>query len=238
MTAHNSANKEQIASTVIMPGDPLRSQMIAEKFLEDCTLVNNVRGVQGYTGFYKGKKVTVMASGMGNPSMGIYSYELYKFYDVKNIIRVGTIGGLKEDLQLKSVIITNQTYSKTNYNNFYEKTGGGFVSGSQKLISLAQEKAKELHMQFTTGNTLNSDTFYTDEDEKKLATDKGLLGVEMECASLYINAQRLQKDALTICTVSNNLITGEETSSDERQNAFLDMIKLALEMAITDTINN
>ncbi len=238
MTAHNSANIDQIAKTVIMPGDPLRSKMIAEKFLQDYTLVNNVRGVQGYTGLYNGKKITVMASGMGNPSMGIYSYELFKFYDVDNIIRVGTIGGMHKDLPLKSVLIANRTFTKTNYNNFYANFGADYIKASEKLVKLAETKAKELGLNYTIGDTLCSDTFYTDEDELKLALDKNLLGVEMESASLYLNAERLGKQALTICTVSNSLITGEETSSEERQNAFLDMIKLALEMATTLKDNN
>lgn len=234
MTAHNSASKDEIAKTVIMPGDPLRSKMIADKFLENAKLVNNVRGVQGYTGLYKNKPVTVMASGMGNPAMGIYSYELFKFYDVNRIIRVGTIGGIHKDLELKSILISKRVFTKTNYNNFYENFGADYIKCSNKLLKLAESKAKELGMKYTIGDTLNSDTFYTDEDEVKLALDKNLLGVEMEGAALYINAERLNKDAITICTVSNNLITEEETSSEERQNAFLDMIKLALEMAITD----
>lgn len=234
MTAHNSASKEQIASTVIMPGDPLRSKMIVDTFLTDAKLINNVRGVQGYTGLYKNKPVTIMASGMGNPSMGIYSYELFKFYDVKNIIRVGTIGGMHKDLKLKSILISQRVFTKTNYNNFYENFGADYIKGSSKLIKLAEQKAKELNLDYTLGDTLNSDTFYTDEDEVKLALQKNLLGVEMEGAALYLNAERLGKDALTICTVSNNLITEEETSSEERQNAFLDMIKLALEMAIAE----
>lgn len=233
MTAHNSARIDEIAKTVIMPGDPLRSQMIAEKYLENCKLINNVRGIQGYTGEYKGKKVTVMASGMGNPSMGIYSYELFKFYNVDNIIRVGTIGGMHKDLPLKSILITSRTFTKTNYNNFYENFGADYIKASSKLVNLAQEKSQDLGLKYTIGDTLCSDTFYTDEDELKLALDKNLLGVEMESASLYLNAERLQKNALTICTVSNSLITGEETTSEERQNAFLGMIELALEMAIT-----
>lgn len=234
MTAHNSASKEQIARTVIMPGDPLRSKMIVDTFLTDAKLINNVRGVQGYTGLYKNKPVTIMASGMGNPSMGIYSYELFKFYDVKNIIRVGTIGGMHKDLKLKSILISQRVFTKTNYNNFYENFGADYIKGSSKLIKLAEQKAKELNLDYTLGDTLNSDTFYTDEDEVKLALQKNLLGVEMEGAALYLNAERLSKDALTICTVSNNLITEEETSSEERQNAFLDMIKLALEMAFAE----
>lgn len=236
MTAHNSANKEQIAKTVIMPGDPLRSKMIAEKYLKNYTLVNDVRGIQGYSGYYNEQFVTVMASGMGNPSMGIYSYELFKNYGVENIIRVGTIGGMNKNLALKSLIISERVFTKTNYNNFFENFGADYIKGSQKLVKLAEKKAKELNIPYTIGDTLNSDTFYTDEDELKLALDKNLLGVEMEGASLYLNAERLQKNALTICTVSNSLITNEETTSEERQNAFLDMIKLALEMATSKDV--
>ncbi|MBE5757774.1 MAG: purine-nucleoside phosphorylase [Clostridiales bacterium] len=231
MTAHISAEIEDIAEVVIMPGDPLRSKMIAEKFLENAVLVNNVRGVQGHTGYYKGKKVTVMASGMGNPTMGIYSYELFKFYNVKKIIRIGSIGAMHKDIKIKDLIISKSVFSNTNFNNFYINNGEGYIPGSQNLVEEARKKAEELNMPYHVGNTLCSDTFYTDEDEIKKSLDNNLLGVEMEGASLYINAQRLNKEALVICTVSNNLITNEETTSEERQNAFTDMIKLALEMA-------
>lgn len=231
MTAHISSNIEDIAEVVIMPGDPLRSQMIAEKFLENPVLVNNVRGVQGYTGIYNGKKVTVMASGMGNPSMGIYSYELFKFYNVKKIIRVGSIGAMNKDIKIKDLIIAESVFTNTNYNNFYIENGEGYILGSQNLCKQAKEIAEKNKINYHLGNILCSDTFYTDEDEIKKAADNNLLGVEMEGASLYLNAQRCNKQALVICTVSNNLITGEETSSEERQNAFTDMIKLALEMA-------
>lgn len=231
MTPHNSAEIQDIAKTVIMPGDPLRSKMIAEKFLDNYKLVNNVRGVQGYSGYYNNKFVTVMASGMGNPSMGIYSYELFKMYNVDRIIRVGSIGAIHKDIPLKSLILANRVFTKTNYNNFYINFGEGYIQGSKNLLKQAEKKAKELNFAFTSGDILCSDTFYTDEDEIKLALSKNLLGVEMESAALYLNAERLHKEALVICTVSNNLITEEETSSDERQNAFLDMIKLALEIA-------
>ena len=230
-TAHINANIGDFAETVIMPGDPLRSKMIAETLLENAKLINNVRGIQGYTGYYKGKKVSVMASGMGNPTMGIYSYELFKFFDVKKIIRIGSIGAMNKDIPLKSLIITEKTYTNTNYNNFYINNGESFISASNELISQATRKAEELGLQYRTGNTLCSDTFYTDEDEVAKAKNFKLLGVEMESAALYINAERLNKQALTICTVSNNLITNEETTSEERQNAFIDMIKLALEIA-------
>ena len=223
-TAHNEAELKDIAKVVIMPGDPLRSKFIAENFLTDVRLVNNVRGIQGYTGFYNGKMVTVMASGMGNPTMGIYSYELFKFYDVDRIIRVGTIGAMDKDVKIKSLVIAEKVYTNTNYNNFYIQNGGeGYIEASKKLV----EKNK---MNYVVSSTLNSDTFYTDEDEILKAQKNGLVGVEMEGAALYLNANRLNKEALAICTVSNNIVTGEETSSEDRQTAFTDMIKVALEM--------
>lgn len=230
-TAHIKLENGDFAKTVIMPGDPLRSKMIAETLLTDAVLINNVRGIQGYTGYYNGKKVSVMASGMGNPTMGIYSYELFKFFDVDNIIRVGSIGAMNKDIPLKSLILTEKTFTNTNYNNFYINNGENYISGSSELLAKAQEKANELNLKYQIGNTLCSETFYTDEDEIAKAKENNLLGVEMESAALYINAERLGKKALTICTVSNNLITNEETTSDERQNSFIDMIKLALEIA-------
>lgn len=229
-TAHNSAEINQIAETVIMPGDPLRSKLIAETFLENAELVNNVRGVQGYTGTYNGKRVTVMASGMGNPTMGIYSYELFKFYDVKKIIRVGSIGAMREDIKIKDLIIADKVFTNTNYNNFFINHGESYISSSHELCESARVVAENSNMKYHVGNVLCSDTFYTDEDEIAKARKNNLLGVEMEGAALYLNAQRLNKQALVICTVSNNLITGEETTSEERQNAFTDMIKLALEL--------
>lgn len=230
-TAHIKLENDTFAKTVIMPGDPLRSKMIAETLLTDAVLINNVRGIQGYTGYYNGKKVSVMASGMGNPTMGIYSYELFKFFDVDNIIRVGSIGAMNQDIPLKSLILTEKTFTNTNYNNFYINNGESYISGSSELLAKAKAKADELNLKYQIGSTLCSETFYTDEDEIAKAKANNLLGVEMESAALYINAERLGKKALTICTVSNNLITNEETTSDERQNSFIDMIKLALEIA-------
>lgn len=233
-TCHNQAMLEDIASTVIMPGDPLRSKFIAETFLEDAVLVNNVRGIQGYTGYYNGKRVTVMASGMGNPAMGIYSYELFKFYNVDKIIRVGTIGAMREDIKLRELLIIDNVYTNTNYNNFYINNGGeGYISASKELVEEASKLAsanKHNAHKFHIGNTLCSDTFYTDEDELAKAQKNNLLGVEMEGAALYLNAQRTGKKALAICTISNNLITKEETTSEERQNLFSDMIKFALKL--------
>jgi len=231
-TAHNSANINEIANIVIMPGDPLRSKFIAETFLQDAVLVNNVRGIQGYTGTYNGKKVTVMASGMGNPTMGIYSYELFKFYNVDKIIRIGSIGAMDKDIKIKELIIADKTFTNTNYNNFYiTNNGEGFIQASENLVEQTETIAQKLNITYHKGSILCSDTFYTDEDEVAKAQKHNLLGVEMESAALYLNAQRLNKQALTICTVSNNLITGEETSSEERQLAFTDMIKVALELA-------
>ena len=230
-TPHNSAKKEDIAKTVIMPGDPLRSKFIAETFLKDAKLVNNVRGIQGYTGTYNGKKVTVMASGMGCPTIGIYSYELFKFYDVDKIIRVGSIGSLKKDIKIMDLIVAEKSYTNTNYDNFYIKNGGeGYICGSNALIKKAKKIADKNNMVCHLGDILCSDTFYSDADVNQKAIEKGLLGVEMESAALYINAKKLKKDALCICTVSDNIVTGEVTTSDQRQNAFTDMIKVALEL--------
>ncbi len=232
-TPHIKCEDNAFGKTVIMPGDPLRSKMIAETFLEDAVLVNNVRGIQGYTGYYKGKKVSVMASGMGNPTMGIYSYELFKFCGVDKIIRVGSIGAMKEDIKIKDVIIAENCHSNTNYNNFYINNGEGLISASKKLVDKIKKQAKKTSSnssQIHIGNILNSDTFYTDENELAKAQANNLLGVEMESAALYINAQRLNKEALTICTVSDNLITGEKASPEERQTNFKDMVKLALSL--------
>lgn len=230
MTPHISSKKNEIAKTVIMPGDPLRSKMIAEKFLTDPVLVNNVRGVQGYTGTYNGKKVTVMASGMGNPSMGIYSYELFKFYNVENIIRVGSIGGMRKDVKIKDLIFAKECFTRTNFDNFYQQNGEGSIEASEKLVKKAEKTAQRLKLNYHIGRILCSDTFYTDDDQLLMARQHDLLGVEMESAALFLNAKKLNKNALVICTVSDNLVTGEQTSSDERQNAFTDMVKVALEM--------
>ena len=230
-TPHNKANLEDIASTVIMPGDPLRSKFIAENFLENIRLVNNVRGIQGYTGTYKGKPVTVMAHGMGNPSVGIYTYELFNFYNVDRVIRVGSIGALSPEVKVKDVIIAKNTYTSTNYDDFYTKNGGaGYIDGSEELANLAISKADELGLHTHKGTVYCSDTFYTDIDQVALAKVHNLLGVEMESAALYLNANNSGKQALCICTVSDSLVTGESLSSEERQTGFSNMIKLALEM--------
>lgn len=231
-TPHNTANIEDVASTVIMPGDPLRSKFIAENFLENPTLINNVRGVQGYTGTYKGKKVTVMAHGMGNGSAGIYTYELFNFYNVDKIIRVGSIGALSEEVKLKDVIIASKSYSDTNYGGFYTKNGNkaGFIDAPGTLVLKAVAKAEELGLNTHVGAIYCSDTFYTDIDQIALAKEQNLLGVEMESTCIYLNAKNAGKEALCIATVSDSLVTGEKLSTEERQTGFSKMITLALEM--------
>lgn len=229
-TPHINAKQDDFGKTVIMPGDPLRSKMIAETFLTDAKLVNNIRGIQGYTGYYKGKKVSVMASGMGNPTMGIYSYELFKFYDVDNIIRVGSSGAFLPSVNINDVIIANQVYTDTNYYGFYKKHGEGFINASAHLVDKATQTANKLGLHTHVGAMLCSETFYGDS-EQQLAQEKQLLAVEMEGAALYINAERTGKNALVICTVSDSFVTGEKLTSEQRQNAFSKMIELALEMA-------
>ena len=230
-TPHINALVGDFADTVIMPGDPLRSKMIAETFLENATLVNDVRGVQGYTGYYKGKKVSVMASGMGNASMGIYSYELFNMFDVKKIIRVGTIGAMREDIKLKELIIVKNVYSTTDYLDFDNKSKNLFIEASDDIVNKAINIAKKHKMTYHVGNTYNTDTFYTDIDQIALAKKHNLLGVEMEGTALYLNAKNAGKQALAICTVSDNIVTHESCSSTERQENFKNMVKIALELA-------
>ena len=230
-TPHNSAIKGEITKTVVMAGDPLRCKMIAENFLENAILINNVRGVQGYTGYYKGKLITIMAHGMGNHSMGIYSYDLYHFYDVDTIIRIGSMGALDESVQLKDIVIASRSYTSTNYNNFYKEQGEDFIEGTLSLVEKAKWTAEKLNLKTKVGDIFCSDTFYTNDNQLEIAKQHHLLGVEMESAALYINAKEAGKNALTICTVSDSIVTGEKLDSDERQNGFKNMVVLALEMA-------
>ena len=231
-TPHIEATKDQIAQTVIMPGDPRRSKMIAETFLENPVLVNDVRGVQGYTGTYKGQRITVMASGMGHPSIGLYSYELYNFYDVDTIIRVGSIGGVSDRTPLRSLIIGQRAYSETNYLMFYRDNGNkcGYVDADQTLCAKAAATAERLGFEYNVGDIMSSDTYYSDTDDVAICLENNLLGVEMEGVALYLNAKRAGKKALVICTVSNNIPAGIELPSEDRQNGFKDMARLAFEM--------
>ncbi len=231
-TPHIAAQKREIAKTVLMPGDPLRSKMIAETFLTDARLVNNVRGVQGYTGTYKGVPVTVMASGMGMPSMGIYSYELYNFYDVDNIIRVGTAGSFHKDVKVRDVVLAEGACTDSNYAAQYALPGTFAPIASYKLLATAVSAAEELGARYHVGNVVSSDRFYNDVENSLDWAKMGVLAVEMEAAALYMNAARAGKHALAVCTISDHLVTGEDTTVEERQNSFTAMIKLALEVAV------
>ena len=232
-TAHINAKQGDFASTVLMPGDPLRAKLIAEKYLENAVLVNNVRGVQGYTGIYKGKRVSVMASGMGMPSMGIYSYELFKFFGVNNIIRIGSAGALKDDIHVRDVVIGMGCSTDSNFAANYNLPGMLAPLCSYEAMSKCVECAKEMGVTYHVGNLLSSDIFYGDDETANAAWAKmGIMAIEMEGAALYMNAARLNKNALVICTVSNHIITGEETTAEERQNSFGEMITLALETAL------
>lgn len=230
-TPHINAEIGAFAKTVLMPGDPLRAKFIAENFLENATLVNNVRGIQGYTGTYKGVPVSVMASGMGMPSIGIYSYELFSFYGVENIIRVGSAGGMQEKIKVRDIVIGMGACTNSNFASQYALNGTFAPIASYKILETCVDKAKEMGLSYHVGNLLSSDTFYSDSNT--LSWQKmGVMAVEMEAAALYMTASRLGKNALAICTISDHLITGEATSSEERQKTFTDMMKLALEVAI------
>lgn len=231
-TPHNAASSGSIAKTVLMPGDPLRAKYIAENFLTDAVLVNNVRGVNGYTGMYNGKRVSVMASGMGMPSMGIYSYELFKFYDVDNIIRIGTAGSLQPDLKIRDLAIAMGACTDSNYAAQYELPGTFAPIASFDLLRKAVDQAEKMgNVGYKVGNVASSDVFYSERPTMEAWQKMGVLAVEMETAALYMNAARTGKNALTICTISDSLVTGEVTTSEERQTSFADMMKVALEIA-------
>ena len=230
-TPHISAAFGDFAKTVLMPGDPLRAKYIAENFLQNPRLVNNVRGIQGYTGTYKSVPVSVMASGMGMPSIGIYSYELFSAYGVENIIRVGSAGGMQRHIKVRDIVIGMGACTNSNYGSQYGLNGTYAPIASYNLLRTCVDKAEEMGLSYHVGNILSSDTFYTDD----VSSDWGKMGVmavEMEAAALYMNAARLGKNALAICTISDHLLTGEATSSEERQNSFTEMMTLALETAI------
>lgn len=231
-TPHIEAKLGGFADTVIMPGDPKRSKMIAEKFLDNATLVNDVRGVQGYTGDYNGKRVSVMASGMGHASIGIYSYELFNMYDVKNIIRIGTCGSFVKELRMKDLIIVQGACERGNFTKQYNLPGHFSPIASFELLEKAVNGARDNGLRFKVGNMLSSDIFYDDANSDLEWAKMGVLGVEMESAALYSTAARAGKNALTICTVTDSFVSEEEKlSAAERQESLTQMIKLALEIA-------
>ncbi|MGI5977876.1 MAG: purine-nucleoside phosphorylase [Oscillospiraceae bacterium] len=231
-TPHNSAEKGQIAKTVLMPGDPLRAKYIAENFLENAVLVNNVRGVQGYTGSYGGVPVSVMASGMGIPAIGIYSYELYNFYDVENIVRIGSAGALSDDLQLRDIVAGMSAGTDSNFAKKFGVPGTLAPTADFTLLRTAVECAEEKKLNIRVGSILSSDNFYNDDPT---ALDKwkkmGILAVEMEAAGLYLTAARAGKRALCLCTISDHIYRPEQLTPEERQLGFDEMIVLALELA-------
>lgn len=229
-TPHIAAEKGMIAKTVLMPGDPLRSAFVAKNFLEDAKLVNNTRGVQGYTGSYQGKNVTVMASGMGMPSIGIYAHELYAFYDVEQIIRIGTAGGLQEDLNLRDVLLGQAACTDSAFVTQYELPGSFSPIADFDLLMQAKKEAQKLGIPVRVGNLLSSDRFYDAGERLKDWKKMGVLGVEMEAAALYCKAAEFGKKALAICTVSDLPLKGEFTSAEERERSFTDMMKLALSL--------
>ena len=231
-TPHNSASPGDFAKTVLMPGDPLRAQFIAENFLENPQLVNNVRGVQGYTGTYKGVRVSVMASGMGIPSIAIYAEELYTHYGVENIIRVGSAGAMREDMELGSVVAGMGACTNSDFASQYELGGTFAPICSYDLLSAAVESAKELGVKMPVGNLYSSDTFYDAAGRNARFGKMGVMAVEMEAAGLYCTAAHAGKRALAICSISDNIVTGEELSADERQTTFTSMMKIALETAV------
>ncbi len=231
-TPHNSAKNGDIAKTVLMPGDPLRAKYIAENFLDDARLVNEVRGMYAYTGSYKGEAVSVMASGMGMPSIGIYSYELFSFYEVENIIRIGTAGGISENIHLRDVILAIASCTASSYADQYGLPCRPAAAASYDLLKKADEAAEKAGIDVHVGTILCSDTFYNDTGSLADWRKMNVLAVEMESAALYYNAARTGKNALCICTVSDCPLTGEECSADERQSTFNDMINIALETAI------
>ncbi|MBR2385613.1 MAG: purine-nucleoside phosphorylase [Clostridia bacterium] len=231
-TPHIEAKQGDFAKTVLMPGDPKRAEYIAKTYLTDYVLVNDVRGVKGFTGYYKGKRVSVMASGMGQPSIGIYSYELFAFYGVENIIRVGSCGSFDKDLHARDIILAMGACSNSNFAMQYRLPGTFCPIASYDLLEKAVLGCKQKGVNFKVGNILSSDTFYDDANSGLEWAKMGVLGVEMEAAALYSTASRLGKNALAILTVSDSFIYPEEnTTSEEREKSFNQMMEIALEIA-------
>ena len=232
-TPHIKATPEQIAKTVLMPGDPKRAELVAKKFLQDAVLFNDVRGASGYTGLWKGVPVSVMSSGMGMPSIGIYSYELYNAFDVDNIIRIGSAGAMQENIKVRDIVIGMGACTDSAYGTQFGVDGSFTPICDFGLLEKTVAIAREKNLTFHVGNILSSDVYYDDYPERNLRWRKmGVLAVEMEAAALYMNAARANKNALTVCTVSNSLVTWEELSADEREGSFGEMIELALDVAV------
>lgn len=230
-TFHISAKNGEYAKTVLMPGDPLRAKFIAESYLDNYTQVNNVRGMLGFTGIYKGKPVSIQASGMGMPSIGIYSYELFNFYEVDNIVRIGSAATIQKDLDIGDLVMGLGACTDSNFASTFELPGVFAPTAAYELVRKAQESADEAGVPVKAGAILTTDVFYDDNNTKLMAWSKmGVLAVEMEAAALYMNAARAGKNALCICTISDNIITGQSLTAEERQISFAKMIEVALGM--------
>ena len=238
-TPHISAKPGDFGKTVLMPGDPLRSKFIAENFLENPVLVNNVRGVHGYTGTYKGVKVSVMASGMGMPAIGIYSHELYNGYGVENIIRVGSAGSIQDHINLYDIVLGQGACTDSNFAHQFHLPGTFAPIADFKLLTEAVKACEAHKATYHVGNINSSDVFYGDHvgvpeglDSVYALNKMGVMALEMEAAALYMNAARYGKRALCICTISDHVLKGVETTSEERQTAFTTMMKVALDVAV------
>lgn len=231
-TPHNGAEKGDIAKTVLMPGDPLRAKYIADTYLKDVKCFNTVRNMFGYTGTYEGKEVSVMGSGMGMPSIGIYSFELYYFYDVDQIIRIGSAGGISDKVKVRDLVIGMGASTNSNFASQYKLPGTFAPIADFGLLRKAVEIAEEKNIPVAVGNILSSDTFYTDDETANDQWKKmQILCVEMEAAALYMNAARAGKKALCMLTISDHLYTGEALSAEERQTSFHEMMEVALKLA-------
>lgn len=232
-TPHINAAPKDFARTVLMPGDPLRSKFIAENFLTDARLINNVRGIQGYTGTYEGTRVTVMASGMGMPSIGIYSYELYHFFGVENIMRIGSAGSIHPDVKVRDIVMAMGASTNSNYARQFQIPGTYAPVADYGMLKQAAAEAEKIGASYHVGNVLSSDTFYDDQaDANDYWQKMGVLCIEMETAALYMNAARAGKHALGIFTVSDHILTGEALSAEERQTSFTQMMEIALHTAV------
>ena len=232
-TPHINTEKERIASTVLMPGDPLRAKFIADTYLRGTIQYNDVRGMLGFTGIYKGKRISVQGSGMGVPSMGIYSYELFKFFDVKNIIRVGTAGAISEELKIGDLVLAQGVSGSSHFASQYQLPDSIVPLASYELLEKAVQQAREVGCNFKVGNVICSDIFYNDIDVSDTWRKMGILSIEMESISLYLNAARLGRKALTITTISDELYSGKSASVEDRQLAYTEMIEIALEVTIS-----
>ena len=230
-TPHNTAPEGAIAESILLPGDPLRAKFIAENFLQDAVQFNEIRNMYGYTGTYNGKKISVMGTGMGCPSIGIYSYELIHFYGVKNLIRIGTCGAMRKEMKLGDIVMAIAASTDSNFAHQYQLPGTYSAAASFPLLKKAVDSAEKNGFRYVVGNVLSSDVFYADTPRHEDWAKMGILAAEMESYALYCTAARAGVNALAIFSVSDSIVSGEEMSADDRRTAFTNMMKVALETA-------